>query len=245
MEFREAARILPQVLKADYLEEIEEDGQSSLFVKFHGVLPEISIQLEAMRKDKDASLLGQTLDWGPRPFRFLNCWLSVPSFMDMVSETWTSTEVNGSASFCLKVKMNKLKTHLKHWNRVSFGNVDNTITELENKVKDFDLIGNLCDLTEEECTAKRNTVQLLWTTSSQRESLWRQKSRIKWLKKGDKNTRFFQCKAKAQSRHNHITGIIVNGSWLSHPHEVRWATFEYFKDLFDCDQWAQPVFPSL
>ncbi|WRX16641.1 Reverse transcriptase domain - like 10 [Theobroma cacao] len=138
----------------------------------------------------------------------------------ITDEKWTSIEVNGSVGFCLKVRMNKLKTHLKNWNKVSFGNVDNTITELENKVEDFDLIGNLRDLTEEECTAKRNTVQLLWIASRQREFLWR-------------------------SHRNHITGITVNGSWVSHPHEVRRATFEYFKDLFDCDQWARPAFPGL
>ncbi|EOY19749.1 Uncharacterized protein TCM_045057 [Theobroma cacao] len=79
----------------------------------------------------------------------------------MVAQKWSSTLVNGTSGFCLKVKLNRLKTHLKHWNKVSFGNIDDTINELENKVEEFDIICNLKDLTDNECLAQKQVVQQL------------------------------------------------------------------------------------
>ncbi|KAK8696603.1 hypothetical protein V6N13_001735 [Hibiscus sabdariffa] len=33
-------------------------------------------------------LLSGVVDWGPRPFRFLNCWLEKPSHVKLMGEEW-------------------------------------------------------------------------------------------------------------------------------------------------------------
>jgi hypothetical protein len=41
---------------------------------------------------------------------------------------------------------------------------------------------------------------------------WRQKSRVLWLKEGDKCTKFFQQVARANRRNNSIEALLVDGS---------------------------------
>ncbi|XVF34080.1 hypothetical protein REPUB_Repub18cG0026100 [Reevesia pubescens] len=40
-------------------------------------------------------------DWGPRPFKFLNCWFLDKEFLPKVEHLWNSTLVQGSAGFCV------------------------------------------------------------------------------------------------------------------------------------------------
>lgn len=57
------------------------------------------------------------------PFRFLNCWLKHPSFIQLVLDSW-SQEVHGPPLSRLMKKLHNLKLALKVWNMVVFGNID-------------------------------------------------------------------------------------------------------------------------
>ncbi|KAK6276721.1 hypothetical protein POUND7_006430 [Theobroma cacao] len=59
-------------------------------------------------------------------------------FYETVAENWNSTVSYGNAGHCLKVKLNRLKSQLKQWNRPTFGNIDTTIADLENTIEQLD-----------------------------------------------------------------------------------------------------------
>lgn len=44
------------------------------------------------------------------------------------------------------------------------------------------------------------------------EIAWKQRSRVTWLKQGDKNTKFLQKVANGHRRFNHIDKLEVNGT---------------------------------
>jgi hypothetical protein len=50
----------------------------------------------------------------------------------------------------------------------------------------------------------KEKVQQFWKKISSKESLFRQKSRTKWVQEGDSNSRFFHASIKGRRRRNQI-----------------------------------------
>ena len=94
---------------------------------------------------------------------------------------------------------------MKFWNKITFGNIFTEQKDLEEKMKKLqqNIIqeGRIPETAHEE--------QLLTTQLEERrnqeEALWRQKSRINWLKEGERNTKFFHCSTIQHRMHNRIT----------------------------------------
>ncbi|KAK3189117.1 hypothetical protein Dsin_028678 [Dipteronia sinensis] len=65
------------------------------------------------------------------------------------------------------------------------------------------------------------------------ESYWKQRSRIEWLKYGDRNTRFFHMTATVRKARNKIIGLRGDdGLWYESTADMKRIIFSYFGDLF-------------
>ena len=65
------------------------------------------------------------------------------------------------------------------------------------------------------------------------EIYWAQRSRIPWLKHGDKNTRFFHSKASQRKQRNHIQSIKnAEDVWVEEESDIAGVALEYFETLF-------------
>lgn len=62
----------------------------------------------------------KVVDWGPKPFRFINAWCSHPEFKKFVEVSWNSYKVEGWFGYRIKEKLKRLKDDLKKWNRDVF-----------------------------------------------------------------------------------------------------------------------------
>jgi hypothetical protein len=68
-------------------------------------------------------------NWGPKPFRTLNCWSEMEGYHKFVEEKWRSMEVNGWGAYVLKEKLNSIKSHLKDWHKSHLDNLVGRIDE--------------------------------------------------------------------------------------------------------------------
>ena len=179
-------------------------------------------------------------NWGPKPFRLINCWLSHPSCLKVINESWSS-----SFNLSLPEKFKMVKSALKKWNSSEFGFIETKILSLESFILSFDDLANHRALDEPELQERRHAQIELWDWLKRKESLWAQKSRAQWLKEGDKNSRYFHSLASIRKRKNAIESITMNGTVIDSPSEIKKAAAEFFKSIFTEKHQKRPTFQNL
>jgi hypothetical protein len=170
--------------------------------------------------------------FGKRAFKFENMWLRDEGFVEKVRHWWDSFQFFGSASFVMAKKLRALKWEIKRWNLEEFGDVRERNKASHEELKSLDSIEEGRQLTEEEKARRSQISRELEASLLQDEISWRQKSRIRWLKEGDKCTKFFHQIANANRRNNHIDSLIVNGSSTSDPAILGDHIVNYYDSLF-------------
>ena len=88
-------------------------------------------------------------------------------------------------------KLKHLKEHIKKWNKDSFGNIFQEKQVLETKIQHLQSQVMLNGYTEDLRLQEKTLLQEFNQRERQEEVYWSQKSRIKCLQEGERNTRFF------------------------------------------------------
>ena len=132
---------------------------------------------------------------GPRPFRFQGMWVSHPSFLNLVRSVWSSS-ITGSGTGVVVQKLKLLKMALRRWNWEVFGDIALNVTNANEKVMLIQgRIGSesfLVYLFRLETTALADLDSVL----KQQEIFLKEKSRVRWLAEGDRNSKFFHSLLK-------------------------------------------------
>lgn len=72
------------------------------------------------------------------------------------------------------------------------------------------------------------------------EIKWRHRSRCRWLKEGDKNTRFFHGLTSTRRRGNRISSLLDKEKWLDTQEESIDHIKDYFNSLYAKEEWTRP-----
>jgi hypothetical protein len=167
-------------------------------------------------------------DWGPKSFRFNNFWLDSKKLVEIVESFWVSNSVEGWMDFALKEKLKRLKPILKAWHKEEYGGMETKMDEIVADIQDLDVREELVGLSHQEVESRKEKFVTLWKLVRSKEALTFQRSRSKWLKEGDANTKFFHSSVKTISKLNSISAIKVDGEWLESPSRVKAAVSSFF-----------------
>lgn len=68
-------------------------------------------------------------DWGPKPFKYLNCWSQVNGFKVLIESEWRGCCVQGWKGFVLKEKLKCIRGKLRDCHKTNFGQLDGRILQ--------------------------------------------------------------------------------------------------------------------
>ncbi|KAK2658156.1 hypothetical protein Ddye_004689 [Dipteronia dyeriana] len=127
---------------------------------------------------------------GPRPFMFHGMWVSHPSFLNLVRLVWSSSFI-GSGTGIVVQKLKLLKKALRKWNLEVFRNITLNVTKANEKV--MLIQGRIGSEGFSDDLFRLETVALadLDSALKQQEFFLKEKSRVRWLAEGDRNSNFF------------------------------------------------------
>ena len=179
-------------------------------------------------------------DSGPKPFRFQNCWLQHPGCLQIIKNVWANSNLP-----CFGGKLREVKIKLKEWNTSVFGIIDHQISALEEKIHEVDMLANNKTLSDEEISLRRSAQAELWEWLKRKETYWAQNSRAKWVKEGDKNTKYFHAIASSRKRRNRITSLSANGTVIENFVGIQKEAVSFFKKKFQEDYSSRPIFTGL
>jgi hypothetical protein len=150
----------------------------------------------------------------------------------MVEEFWSSLHVEGWMSYVLKEKLKLLKGAIKEWNKLEFGKMEESIRNLISCIRELDIRGEQGGLTSSEVEERKKLFGELWRLLKSKDVLARQRSRVKWLKEGDTNSKYFHGCIKSRQRRNNISCLKVRDRWIDSLPEIRFEIEHFFKEHF-------------
>jgi hypothetical protein len=144
----------------------------------------------------------------------------------------------------LKEKLRLLKECLRKWNREVFSILD---LNIDKSVKDLNAIEGLLggDDDDVELTRREGLNKEFWRQLPFKESLLKQKSRMRWVKEGDSNSKYFHEPIKSRRRRNQLVALKDGDQCVQGVDEVKGLVKNYFENNFK-ERWeSRPNFNGI
>jgi len=178
----------------------------------------------------------KVLDWGPKPFKLFDVWQNEQGFKQVVKSVWDKRESTGCRLETLKDKLKGLKTELKKWTREKCYKDKNRKLEVIQEIERLDQKDEDSGL--EEVLRKRR-VELLSVLNELNEKemmILRQKYRVDWIVKGDRNSRYFHSRIRWRWKTNELNGLMFDGQWIDEPNLVKCCVKRFMEEKFAAKQ---------
>ena len=155
-------------------------------------------------------------------------WLTEQGCSDTVQAVWQRD--NGENEI-LKVirKVDECGKELTKWSKNCLKNVRKELEKTRKLLAKAELVAMNGGSNKRMKYLEKQILTLL----DREAKMWAQRSKVQWLRDGDKNTRFFHSKATQRRRRNYIKGLYdENGQWCTHPSRVTDTVVQFYQKLF-------------
>ncbi|KAE8729878.1 hypothetical protein F3Y22_tig00003096pilonHSYRG00052 [Hibiscus syriacus] len=100
-------------------------------------------------------------------------------------------------------------------------------------INDLEVIAQGGVISQQEWNQLMQSRTVLWRLYRTEESIWFQKSRAKWIKDADINTKFFHLLVLNRIKRNEITSLKINDSIVSDPQSIKSPIVDFFKKAYN------------
>lgn len=156
------------------------------------------------------------------------CWERDPALPELIQDAWIDAGDKSDLGDINRA-LSRVMSSLQSWSKSKFKNVGRQLEKVRKKLAELLTIG--ADRAEvRRVTDHMN--ELLY----REEMLWLQRSRISWLKEGDRNTRFFHSKAIWRAKKNRIHSLRDSAGTVHHTtRKMEQLATDYFRDVYTAD----------
>ncbi|KAJ9674188.1 hypothetical protein PVL29_023628 [Vitis rotundifolia] len=160
-------------------------------------------------------------------------WLQYPSFKENFRNWWSGFQGNGWEGHKFMRRLQFVKANLKEWNKVSFGELNERKKSILKDLANFDAIEQAGGLTPDLLVQRALRKGELEELVLREEIHWRQKARVKWVKEGDCNSKFFHKVANGR-RNRKFIKMLENerGLVLNNAESITEEILLYFEKLY-------------
>ncbi|XP_071909569.1 uncharacterized protein [Coffea arabica] len=172
------------------------------------------------------------IDTRPRPgkrnkrFYFEKRWLKREDIREVIRTAW-ELQTEGSRMFQVTKKIRNCRVALLKWKNSFQANSRGKIDQIKRQMS---------ELKESDISARKGSIAMLKgklkEAYREEEVYWSHKSRIQWLREGDKNTKFFHATVKGRRRRNRMNKLQrEDGSWTESEDELSYEIADYYRKL--------------
>jgi hypothetical protein len=164
-----------------------------------------------------------------KKIRFENYWLHHSTFKEVVQNAWNIPVNFTDSAKMVNAKFKNLRRSLKLWAK-NLPCVKQNIAKVNDTIEILDILEEYRHLTLEERNLRDLLKYHLLKLLHNKNVYWKQKGKIKWVKLGNENTKFFHTKATINYRHNFIAMLKNEDQMEISDHEgkaaILWKAFE-------------------
>lgn len=121
-----------------------------------------------------------------------------------------------------------------------YGGMEGRAEKLMEDINGLDEKGEEGSLSDAEILIRKDKFSELWRLLKAKDAMAVQRSRSKWPKEGDVNSRFFHNCIKSRGSRNSIKALKVDDGWVTLPSDVRKAVVDFFTNHVDDIAWERP-----
>ncbi|WOL09132.1 hypothetical protein Cni_G17885 [Canna indica] len=164
-------------------------------------------------------------------FRLENWWLNKVSFRGIIQAAWSELFSSVSAASVWIERWKKLRRTLKQWA---------LINKRENNARKRYLEADIHKLNIKASTQELSTDEFLNLHACKKELddfydnevvYWRQRAKLRWMKEGDQNSRFYHQWASLKKKQNWIHQIHINAGIISSSNDIARAFRTFYIQL--------------
>ncbi|XP_012837890.1 PREDICTED: uncharacterized protein LOC105958428 [Erythranthe guttata] len=134
-----------------------------------------------------------------RPFQFEAMWIRHEDCVDIIHEQWSEqTETDPIED--LLTKTESCRAALMRWSWVGIHNPRKRIAHMQQRLH----LLNMTRSSTDEIRERRELQMELEHAYQDLDTYWKQRSRVQWMREGDRNTGFFHAKAINRKRTNWV-----------------------------------------